>query len=73
LISFGQLLGPVGAWDIGAMAAKSATISRPTSAITRPTGGAPRMADRLFRRQARRYPADDPRLPLEHSAGAPAP
>ena len=29
LVSFGQASGPIGSWDIGALAARSATISRP--------------------------------------------
>ena len=29
LVSFGQASGPVGTWDVGAMAAKSITVSRP--------------------------------------------
>ncbi len=30
LVSFGQASGPIGAWDIGALASNSATISRPS-------------------------------------------
>lgn len=32
LVSYGQASGPVGAWDIGALSARSATISRPNFA-----------------------------------------
>ena len=53
LISFGQASGPVGEWDIGAMAAKSATISRPNFGhYTTDPEELPRMADRCSRRCA---------------------
>jgi NADPH2:quinone reductase len=73
LISFGQASGPVGEWDIGAMAAKSATISRPNFGhYTTDPEGLRRMADRLFEalRRGDIAPTFDSRFPLDQAAEA---
>jgi NADPH:quinone reductase len=76
LISFGQASGPVGEWDIGAMAAKSATISRPNFGhYTSDAEELRRMADRLFEalRRGDIAPIIDSRLPLEQAPAAHGP
>jgi NADPH:quinone reductase-like Zn-dependent oxidoreductase len=73
LISFGQASGPVGEWDVGAMAAKSATISRPNFAhYTSDPAELRGRADRLFDalRRGDLAPVIDSRLPLADAAGA---
>lgn len=73
LISFGQASGPVGDWDVGAMAAKSVTISRPNFGhYTTDPEELRRMADRLFEaiRRGDISPTIDSRLPLEKAADA---
>ena len=71
LISFGQASGPIGNWDIGALAAKSATLSRPNfghyTSDPETLGG---MAERLFAglRQGIIRPTIDTRLPLKDAA-----
>jgi NADPH:quinone reductase-like Zn-dependent oxidoreductase len=73
LISFGQASGPVGTWDIGAVAVKSATISRPNfSHYTGDPDELRRSADRLFAalRRGDITPTIDSRLPLEQAATA---
>ena len=73
LISFGQASGPLGEWDIGAMAAaKSATISRPNFGhYTTDREELPRMTDRLFAalRRGDIGPTIDSRFPLEQAVG----
>jgi NADPH2:quinone reductase len=73
LISFGQASGPVGSWDIGALASKSATISRPnfghyTSDPRLLHGMSERVFDALRRGIIR--PTIDARLPLAQAAEA---
>jgi NADPH:quinone reductase-like Zn-dependent oxidoreductase len=73
LISFGQASGPVGEWDIGALAAKSATISRPNFGhYTSDAEELRRMADRLFEalRRGDITPTIDSRLPLDQAPAA---
>ena len=73
LISFGQASGPVGEWDVGAMAAKSATISRPNFGhYTSDPDELRQMADRLFQalRRGDIVSTIDCRLPLEQAAAA---
>ena len=68
LISFGQASGPVGTWDIGAIAAKSVTVSRPNFGhYTTDPPELRAMADRLFDALRRRIiaPAVDRRLRLD--------
>ncbi|MCP4381949.1 MAG: zinc-binding dehydrogenase [Hyphomicrobiales bacterium] len=73
LVSFGQASGPVGAWDIGAMASKSVTISRPSFGhYTTDPVELRAMAGRLFdavRREVVR-PTIDSRFPLTEAAAA---
>jgi NADPH:quinone reductase-like Zn-dependent oxidoreductase/uncharacterized protein YndB with AHSA1/START domain len=73
LISFGQASGPVGSWDVGAMAAKSATVSRPnfghyTSDPDELRGMAARLFDAL--RRGIIAPTIDRRLPLAEAPAA---
>jgi NADPH:quinone reductase-like Zn-dependent oxidoreductase len=73
LISFGQASGPVGAWDVGAMASKSATISRPNFGhYTTDPEELRQMADRVFQalRRGDITPTIDSRFPLEQAAAA---
>ena len=73
LISFGQASGPVGEWDVGAMAAKSATISRPnfahyTGDPEELRGRAAHLFDAIRRGDIRAI--IDSRLPLAEAAAA---
>jgi NADPH:quinone reductase-like Zn-dependent oxidoreductase len=73
LISFGQASGPVGEWDVGAFAAKSATVSRPNFGhYTSDPEELRRMADRLFEglRRGDISATIDTRLPLSEAAAA---
>lgn len=55
LVSFGQASGPIGSWDIGALASNSATISRPNFAhYTNTPEKVAAITDRLFDAVARR-------------------
>ncbi len=73
LVSFGQASGPVGAWDIGAMASKSVTVSRPNFGhyTTDPAelhGRAERLFDAL--RRGVIAPDVDRTMPLDAAAEA---
>jgi NADPH:quinone reductase-like Zn-dependent oxidoreductase len=73
LVSFGQASGPVGAWDIGAMASKSVTVSRPnfghyTTGPEELRARAERVFDAL--RRGIIAPDIDRRLPLDQAADA---
>ncbi len=73
LVSFGQASGPVGSSDIGALAAKSATISRPNFGhYTADPVLLRGMAERLFEALRRGVirPTIDARLPLAEAAEA---
>jgi NADPH:quinone reductase-like Zn-dependent oxidoreductase len=71
LVSYGQTSGPVGERDIGALAAKSVTLSRPNFGHYSDTAEKLRpMADRLFEaiRTGAVAPTIDTRLPLAEAA-----
>ncbi len=73
LVCVGQASGPVGEWDIGAMAAKSVTISRPnfghyTSDLEELRGRAERLFDSL--RSGVVTATIDSRFPLHQAATA---
>lgn len=73
LVSFGQASGPVGTWDVGAMASKSATISRPnfghyTTDPDELRGRATRLFDAI--RRGVIVPTIDSRFPLADAAAA---
>lgn len=73
LISFGQASGPVGEWDVGAMAAKSVTVSRPN--FGHYTGDPEELrgrAERVFEtlRNGVIRATVDSRLPLAEAAAA---
>ncbi len=73
LVSFGQASGPVGSWDIGAMASKSVTVSRPNFGhYTTDPVELRVMADRLFDALRRGIiaPTIDRRFRLEEAAAA---
>jgi NADPH:quinone reductase-like Zn-dependent oxidoreductase len=73
VVSFGQASGPVGAWDIGAMAGKSLTVSRPNFGhYTADPVELNAMAERLFDalRRGILAPVVDRRLRLEDAAEA---
>jgi NADPH:quinone reductase-like Zn-dependent oxidoreductase len=73
LVSFGQASGPVGNWDVGAMASKSATVSRPNFGhYTTDPRELYEMADRLFEAHRRGIirPTIDREFPLADAAGA---
>ena len=71
LVSFGQASGPVGNWDIGAMASKSATVSRPNFGhYTTDPDELRQSAGRLFAaiRHGILTPTIDRRMPLMDAA-----
>ena len=73
LISFGQASGPVGDWNIDALAAKSVTLSRPNFGhYTTDPAELGSMADRLFDALRRGVvtPTVDSRFPLVEAAAA---
>lgn len=73
VVSFGQASGPVGSWDVGAMAAKSVTVSRPNFGhYTTDPAELGSMADRLFDvlRRGIVAPVIDRRFRLEDAADA---
>jgi NADPH:quinone reductase len=73
LVSFGQASGPVGSWDIGRFASKSATVSRPNYAhFTDTREKLVPHVERFFGmlRAGRLIMASPIRYPLEHAADA---
>ena len=73
LVSFGQASGPVGAFDIGAMAEKSITVSRPNFGhFTSDPAELRARAERLFEALRRRVVTAtiDSRFPLPEAAAA---
>ncbi len=73
LVSYGQASGPIGQWDIGSLAANSATVSRPNFAhYTDTPEKVAAITERLFDAIARRVVAVEigQRLPLSAAAEA---
>ena len=73
LVSFGQASGPIGSWDIGALASNSATISRPNFAhYTDTPEKVAAITERLFDAIARRIVTIEigQRFPLSQAAEA---
>lgn len=73
LVSFGQASGDIGSWDIGSLADKSATISRPNYGhYTGTREKMSRITDRLFDALRRRIVSVEigARLPLSQAADA---
>jgi NADPH:quinone reductase-like Zn-dependent oxidoreductase len=73
VVSFGQASGPVGTWDVGAMASRSVTVSRPNFGhYTSDPAELNAMADRLFDavRRGIIVPTIDRRVPLEQAVEA---
>src|SRR5262249_42852036 len=73
VVSFGQASGPVGNWDVGAMASKSVTVSRPNFGhYTTDPAELDAMSARLFEALRRGIvtPVIDRRFPLAEAAAA---